>query len=144
MVTNFLVTLSPGFPPLELGGGIAVTLFVLYQLYAPKWLNVDTALAPIVRDVPKQVEDLRDSQMEVQERVDELQDDVEDVNRQNKTMMQVQRAQARANDQMDERRVDTYLVENGVEPDEFLHGDEMSGYENWTKEDTEGEGNNAN
>jgi hypothetical protein len=117
-------------------GGLGMTvLFILYQLYAPKYLDHDTALAPIVRDVPEKVDDLHDEQKDIRADMSDVQGTVEEVKDRQKYTMQVQRAQARANDQMDHDRVDSYLYKNGVEPDEFLFGDEMTGYSNWEDDD---------
>jgi len=118
----------------ELGGLVGVLGFVLYQLYAPKYFDHDTALAPIVRDVPETVDDLHDEQQDIRSDMSDVQGTVEEVQERQKYTMQVQRAQARANDQMDHDRVDQYLYKNGVEPDEFLLGDEMTGYSNWEDE----------
>lgn len=107
-------------------GWVFIGLILVWQLYAPTLLGWDTALAPLVRDVPEKVNTLEDHQ-------EDLKGDMDDVKEQQKVQMQVQRAQARANPQMNEERVDSYLLENGVEPNEFLKGDEMSGFENWRR-----------
>jgi hypothetical protein len=119
----------------ELGGVVGVLGFVLYELYAPKYLDHNTALAPIIRDVPEQVDDLHDEQQNIRLDMNDLQGTVEEVQERQKYTMQVQRAQARANDQMDHERVDSYLYKNGVEPNEFLLGDEMTGFSNWEDEE---------
>ncbi len=105
-------------------GWIFVTLLIAYQLFAPTIIDRDTALAPLVRDLPDKVD-------KVDEKQDEIISDVDDLKHQQKTQMQVQRASARANPQMDADAVDRYLLQNGVEPNEFLKGDEMAGYANW-------------
>lgn len=110
-------------------------LWITWQLYAPKLLDRDTALAPIVRDVPDKVDELSEEQEQLSDDVGNVKSQVEEVQSRQKIQMQVQRAQSRANPQMDEHRVDEYLVQNGVEPDEFLRGDEMTGYENWEADD---------
>lgn len=118
-------------------GWLLVFLIMSWQLFAPKYLNQDTALAPIVRDVPEQVEDLAESQQDIRSDVDGVKDDVANVKENQKVSMQVQRAQARADPQMDEEKVDEYLMKNGVKPNSFLRGNEIEGYANWKKEDFE-------
>lgn len=114
-------------------GWVFVTLLIAYELFAPTLIDKDTALSPLVRDLPKKLDD-------VDEKQDEIIDDVTDLKHQQKTQMQVQRASARANPQMDAEAVDRYLLQNGVEPNEFLKGNEMAGYANWdgSPDDTDG------
>lgn len=116
-------------------GWLIIAIVGLYELYAPKLLNQDTALAPLVRDMPEKMANIEDEQKEIKSDIDDVQGHVEEVQNRQKVQMQVQRAQARANDQMNEEQVDDYLLKNGVEPDEFLRGDEMEGYQNWTAAD---------
>jgi len=97
-------------------GWVVAVLYLAYQLYAPRYLGRQTVLAPIIEEVPEQVEELREKQ-------DDLREDVTNVQEGQETMMQVQRAQARANEKMDHNRVDEYLLENGVRPNEFLNND---------------------
>jgi len=112
-------------------GAVSLLGFGLYQLYAPTYLGVDTALAPIINDVPQKVDEQGEAIDSVKTKVEDIEENVDDVQSQQKVQMQVQRAQARANDQMDHERVDQYLLENGVEPNEFLRGDQMQGFDNW-------------
>jgi len=112
-------------------GWLFVTLLIAYELFAPTLIDRDTALAPLVRDLPEKVDTIEDKQDEIKGEMSGVQSHVEEVQDRQKVQMQVQRAQARANDQMDESVVDQYLLKNGVEPTAFLHGDEMEGYENW-------------
>lgn len=122
-----------------LGAG-SLFLFGLYQIYAPTYLGRDTALAPILTDVPETVEELATEQGDIKSKLQTVEKNVDEVQHQQQTQMQVQRAQARANDQMNHERVDRYLLENGVEPNEFLRGDEMVGYANWEDgDDSEGD-----
>lgn len=119
----------------EVGGWVLVIGILLWEFYAPKILNRETALSPLLHDVPEQVEDLSDNQDELKDDVCSLEESVGEVNKRQEMTMQVQRAQARANPQMDQEKVDDYLIQNGVEVNTFLHGDEMSGYSNWTRAD---------
>jgi hypothetical protein len=123
-------------------GWILVTLVLLwavaiivYQIWGPIFLDKDTALAPIVRDVPEQLDTIEEQQREHRKDINELGEEMTEVKRRQEIGMQVDRAQARANPQMDHDRVDKYLLENGVEPSTFLKGDEMVGYSNWTSND---------
>lgn len=109
-------------------GWIFVLLLVLWEFTAPKYLGVDTYVAPLVRDLPNDLEHVKEEQAE-------LRDDVHELGKQQKVMMQVQRGQARANPQMDHERVDQYLLDNGADVDTFLKGDEMMGYRNWKDKD---------
>ena len=106
--------------PVQFVGWASLLAIGLWELYAPKVLDRDTALAPIVRDVPKQVEQVKEKQEEMRTEVDGLTDTIAEVQDRQKVQMQVQRAQARATDNMDEDRVDDYLVQNGVLVDTFL------------------------
>lgn len=119
----------------EVGGWVLVIGILLWEFYAPKILNRETALSPLLHDVPEQVEDLSETQDELQEDVCSLEGNLEEVAHSQEMVMQVQRAQARANPQMDHKRVDKYLHKNGANIDNFLHGDEMTGYSNWTRAD---------
>jgi len=132
-VSNFLSTVTPGA-----WGWSVVTLVLIYEIYAPKVLDTETALSPIIHDVPDKVDTLSEKQEKFRDDMDTVRSNVEEVQDRQKIQMQVQRAQARANPQMDEHQVDNYLLKNGVEPNEFLHGDEMTGYANWdTENDSE-------
>lgn len=112
-------------------GWLFVTFLIAYELFAPTVIDRDTALAPLIRDLPAKVENIDETQDEIQEEVSAVNDEVGELKDRSKVQMQVQRAQARANPQMDAGSVDAYLLHNGVEPGEFLHGDEMGGYDNW-------------
>jgi len=106
-------------------GWIFVLLGLAYELFAPTWLDRDTALAPIVRDVPEDVQELKEEQGEIKQKVDSLDDGLEEVQHTQNTQMQVQRAQARRTDGMDEEQVDKYLHKNGVTVETFLDDNDM-------------------
>lgn len=114
-------------PVLSGGGGV---LILIYELYAPRILDTETTLSGLV-DLPDKVDDIKEEQQELKQDIEDVREDVEDIADQNEVSMQVQRAQARANDQMDHERVDQYLLKNGVDVDEFLRSDEMQGHRNW-------------
>lgn len=125
-------------------GWIFVTVIVIwifavfaYEVWAPIYLDHDTALSGIVRDVPEQLDTIEEQQREQRKDINELGEEMTEVKRRQEIGMQVDRAQARANPQMDHDRVDKYLLENGVEPSTFLKGDEMVGYSNWTNDDAD-------
>jgi len=122
-------------------GWVFVTLLIAYELFAPTLIDRDTALAPLVRDLPEKVDTIEEKQDELQDELSDARMEVNEVQDRQKVQMQVQRAQARANDQMDENAVDQYLLKNGVEPTAFLRGDEMEGFENWGN-DSESEDKN--
>jgi len=106
------------------GYGWLFLLFVgLYELYAPTVLNQDTALAPIVRDIPEKVDDVKEKQEQARTDINDVRNNVQEVQERQKVQMQVQRAQARANDEMDAEKVDDYLLHNGVSVDSFLGDD---------------------
>ena len=109
-------------------GWIFVVLLLTYEIYAPMLLDKDTALSPLLDDVPRTLSSMRDTQEDLRGDVDRLQGQITNIERTNKVQMQVQRAQARANPHMDEQEVDEYLQENGVRPDDFLR-DETVRYE---------------
>jgi len=102
-------------------GWLFVTFIVVYELFAPMWLDRDTALAPLVRDLPQKVDDIDETQTDIRKNMDHVQDHVEEVQERQKLQMQVQRAQARATDNMDEEQVDNYLYQNGVTVGTFLN-----------------------
>ena len=100
----------------DLDAGVATLVFfawLTWQVYAPKVLPYETALSPLLKDLPERVQNLEENQQAV---LDEL-DDVESMQSQH---IQVTRAQARALDParedetIDSKSADDYLVENGV------------------------------
>jgi hypothetical protein len=105
-------------------GWLFVILGLAYELFAPTWLNRDTALAPLVRDLPEDLQEVKEQQRKARKDITDISDEIDEVQRTNKIQMQVQRAQARANDDMDEDEVDSYLRQNGVTVDTFLQDDE--------------------
>jgi phage shock protein A len=119
-------------------GWIFVVLLLTYEIYAPMLLNRDTALSPLLDDVPRTLSSMRDTQEELRGDVDGLQGQITNIEHTNKVQMQVQRAQARANPHMDEQEVDEYLQENGVRPDDFLR-DETVRYEDADWMDNDGQ-----
>jgi outer membrane murein-binding lipoprotein Lpp len=121
------MALADLYPVLSGGGAV---LILIYELYAPRILGIDTALGGLV-DLPDKVDDVKSEQQGLKEDIEDVREDVEAISAQNEVSMQVQRAQARANDQMDHERVDQYLLKNGVDVDEFLRSNEMQGHENW-------------
>jgi len=105
-------------------GWLFVILGLAYELFAPTWLDRDTALAPLVRDLPEDLQEVKEEQQKARQDINDVSDEIEEVQRTNKVQMQVQRAQARANDDMDEDEVDSYLRKNGVTVDTFLQDNE--------------------
>jgi len=101
-------------------GWVFVILGLAYELFAPTWLGRDTALAPVVRDLPQDVAELKQEQQEIKNDVSSVSGHLEEVQDRQKVQMQVQRAQARATDEMDETEVDKYLYKNGVTVGTFL------------------------
>jgi len=101
-------------------GWIFATLLLLYELYAPKWIDRDTALAPLVRDFPNDFVEVKEEQKEIKKDVNNVQNHIEEVQERQTVQMQVQPAQARASDGMDEQQVDQYLQKNGVTVGTFL------------------------
>lgn len=81
-------------------GWVVVLLFGMYQMYWPFW---ETKARTISGRIETKIDDVNEKQL---------------------ALTQVVRALSRVNaddmKQMDPRRVDEYLVENGVEPDEFI------------------------
>jgi len=73
-------------------------LWVLYQVYSPTWLP-ETKLQ-------KMAGDIRDEVIETKHLL--------------VSTITVLRAVVRTNDEVDTGKVDEYLVENGVEPDDFI------------------------
>jgi len=105
-------------------GWVFVLLGLAYELFAPTWLGRDTSLAPVVRDLPENVNDLKEEQREIKDHVSWVTDHVEEVQNRQKVQMQVQRAQARATDEMNESEVDKYLYKNGVTVGTFLDNED--------------------
>jgi len=132
--------MAGNLPTLALGGawgGAFVALVVIWEIYAYPILGRETALSPIIHEVPEKMGSFEKEQEQMRSDVSNVSDHVEEVQSRQKVQMQVQRAQARANPQMDEHQVDDYLLKNGVEPNEFLRGNEMDGFENWEADDDE-------
>jgi len=73
-------------------------LWVLYQVYSPSWLP-DTKL---------------------QKMVGEVRDEVVETKHMLVSTITVLRAVVRTNDDVSTEKVDEYLVENGVQPDDFI------------------------
>lgn len=73
-------------------------LWVLYQVYSPEWLP-DTKLQKMVGDVRDEVVETKHLLV---------------------STITVLRAVVRTNKEVDTDKVDEYLVENGVEPDDFI------------------------
>jgi len=117
-------------------GWIFATLLLLYELYAPKWIDRDTALAPLVRDLPNDFAEVKEEQKEIKTDVSDVQNHVQEVQERQTVQMQVQRAQARATDHMDESQVDRYLQKNGVTVRTFLT-DRNDEEESWADEEHE-------
>lgn len=118
-------------------GWIFVLLILGWELFAPQWLNRDTALAPLVKGLPKTLESLKEDQTELKEKVEDVQEKQREATKERQTMMQVQRAHSRGIPQVREEEVDSYLKKNGVDINTFLKGDPMSGYSNWEDEERE-------
>lgn len=90
----------------DLFGGFAFLVWAFYQTYAPKWLNRTTIIYSW--------------KQEIHEKIEQNTTEVQTIKDRQESQIQVQRAQARATDEMDEDRVDKYLIKNGVTVDEFL------------------------
>lgn len=124
----------------NVGGWLIVLVFLVYELFTPIYLSRETALSPLVKDVPEKVDNLSEDQEVVKEKVNDVEDQVEEVQKGIIMAHQVQRAQARANPQMKHEKVDEHVTKNGVDIDTFLKGDEMTGWANWRSvEDDEGD-----
>lgn len=122
-----------GSLPTGILGWLFIGFILLYELYMPKIAGRETALSPIIHDVPDKVDELSKNQDELKEDVCSLENNLDDVAHSQEMTMQVQRAQARANPQMNHEKVDEYLIQNGADIDTFLRGSEMDGYGNWTE-----------
>lgn len=110
LIADFITLTKAGY------GWLLLLAIGVWEVYAPRVIDRDTALRPVLHDLPEQVEDLTEKQ-------EELRDDVDNVQEQNRISMQIDRAIARTNDDMDADAVDDYLLENGVRPDTFLTND---------------------
>lgn len=77
-------------------------LWALYQVYSPAWLP-DTKL---------------------QKALGSIESEVRETKRLLISTITVLRAVVRTNDEVDSDKVDEYLVENGVEPDDFIRESE--------------------
>jgi hypothetical protein len=73
-------------------------LWVMYQVYSPGWMP-KTKLQKIAGDIESEVRETKHLLV---------------------STITVLRAVVRTNDEVDTERVDDYLVENGVEPDDFI------------------------
>jgi hypothetical protein len=82
----------------EFGVASLFTLWILYQVYSPRWMP-DTKLQKMVGEVRYEVLETKELLV---------------------STITVLRAVVRTNDEVNTERVDDYLVENGVEPQDFL------------------------
>lgn len=112
-------------------GWLTVLLFFMvlfswfiYQVYGPHILGKTTTLSPFLHGLPERIDSIGEDVEEVKRGLKEAKEEREEIRVQQKNQMQVQRAQARANDQMDENAVDQYLRQNGVNVNDFLLSDE--------------------
>jgi hypothetical protein len=83
-------------------GWLITTLVFLYQLFWPLW---ETKLQNITHRLEAKIDNVRERQLH---------------------QIQVIRALARQNDGIDHDTVDEYLVENGVEVDDFIEEESAS------------------
>jgi hypothetical protein len=94
----------PGTP--EQYGWLLVLCWLIYQVYAPK-MGITTRLSALITEVKEALDDLRGRIRNIEQRQE--------------NHIQVTRAQARIHPEMDEEEVDEYLVENGIDPDDFIN-----------------------
>lgn len=95
----------PGTP--EQYGWLVVLCWFIYQVYAPK-LGITTRLSSMVSQIKEALDDLRGR--------------IQTIENRQENHIQVTRAQARIHPEMDEDEVDEYLVENGIDPEDFIEG----------------------
>ncbi|AGM11975.1 hypothetical protein DNAM5_116 [Haloarcula californiae tailed virus 1] len=89
--------------------GVAVLGFgwLMYQVYSPDWLP-ETKLQKMMGSIEREIKETRGLLV---------------------SAITVLRAVVRTNDEVDTEKVDDYLVENGVEPDDFIDSTDMRGEE---------------
>ncbi|AGC34493.1 hypothetical protein HVTV-2_gp125 [Haloarcula virus HVTV-2] len=73
-------------------------IWVLYQVYSPEWMP-NTKFQQVASDIESEVRETKHLLV---------------------STITVLRAVVRTNDEVDTDKVDEYLVENGVEPDDFI------------------------
>lgn len=98
-------------------GWLAAVAIFLYQVTWPGW---DTQLQQLLTSSN---EDLRSDIATVHNRIESVDEKISDVQSKQLTMIQVVRAEAATNDEIDEDAVDEYLAENGVQKDYFFSDD---------------------
>lgn len=84
--------------------GVAALGFgwILYQVYSPEWLPETKFQAALCN----------------------IEEQIQDTHRLLISTVTVLRAVVRTNEEVDTERVDEYLVENGVEPEDFIENDD--------------------
>ncbi|UBF23103.1 hypothetical protein HCTV-16_gp120 [Haloarcula virus HCTV-16] len=89
--------------------GVAVLGFgwLVYQVYSPDWLP-ETKLQKMMGGIEREIKETRGLLV---------------------SAITVLRAVVRTNEEVDTEKVDDYLVENGVEPDDFIESTDMRGEE---------------
>lgn len=100
-------------------GWVLTFLLVAYELYAPRFLNHNTALAPIVRDVPERVSHLESQTEDIVDKTDKMHQHVSEIDKLQRHHVQATRANTRALDPqtdvtVDADEIDAYLVDNGI------------------------------
>lgn len=95
----------------EFGWAVTVLWFA-YQLFWPQYLHWGggTKLQQIIDGLRKEVHD----------DIDDVRESIEEYGERQLHIIQIQRANARTNEQLDAGMVDEYLWENDVNPDDFI------------------------
>jgi hypothetical protein len=109
-------------------GWILVLVLFCYEIF---WPFTQTRLQRFFERTEKQVsETVDDARKDLNDRMDGIEDKVDETATMQKSHIQVTRAVSRDMDGINEEAVDDYLVENGVEVSDFLmsghgsHGDD--------------------
>lgn len=101
-------------------GWLLVLCWLIYQIYGPKF-GIETRLYGLL--------------LEFKEALDDLRGRIANIETRQENHIQVTRAQSRIHPEMDEEEVDEYLVENGIDPNDFINETDMRGEETRSDED---------
>lgn len=104
--------ISEAVSALGVEGGSAVTFvsWVAYQVYAWKFLGRNTVVGQMIKE----------SQGDVSEKLDEIDERVKEVDEKQTAHIQVTRALASKEAEIDDETVDDYLVSNGINKQDFF------------------------
>lgn len=130
-------------PLADISGFLLIAGTLIYEVYAPRFLDRETTLSPILQDVPQQVEELKEDHEDMRGRVDCIDKSVQQVRTNQERLTDVTIAQSHLlnghDGSMNVTAVEDRLRSDEESPDDYLKREEMEGHANW-RDDSKGEG----